>query len=82
MQEAAVPVTYQIKKMISHWNYSAKNILHHFRSIFRGDLPLVAAQKDLNDFITRECLDSESVTYVQRILRILRDQGESVVQVL
>ena len=62
--------------MIERWNYSAKNILHHFRSIFRGDLPLIAAQKDLGDFVARERLDPESVSYVQRVLRILGHQGE------
>ena len=65
--------------MIDRWNYSAQNILHHFRSTFRGDLPLVAAQKNLGDFIARECLDSESVVYVKSVLHILRDQGESFI---
>ena len=61
--------------MIDCWNHSAKNIIHHFRSIFRGDLPLVAAEKDLNGFKAQERLDDQSTIYIQHVLEILKKQG-------
>lgn len=61
--------------MIEHWNYSADNVLHHFRSIFRGELPLATADRDLNELVQREGLDLESTAYVVQVLRIIKDQG-------
>lgn len=61
--------------MIERWNYSAKNIIYHFRTIFRGSLPLVAAKHDIESFKARENLDDESGTYVQRVLDVLERQG-------
>ncbi|KAL2039008.1 hypothetical protein N7G274_008348 [Stereocaulon virgatum] len=78
--DSAVMVTHRIKTMIERWNHSAMNILHHFRSIFRGDAPLVAAEKNLGDFVKRENLDPESMTYVKTILKILSDQGGSLLK--
>ena len=63
--------------MIARWNYSAMNILYHFRAIFRGDLPLVAAEKDLPRFVEREQLDTEATAYVEEVLRILKSEGMS-----
>jgi len=64
--------------MIDRWNFSAKNIIYHFRTIFRGDVPLVAAEKDLNSFRAKENLDDQSTTYVRRVLDILKKQGENM----
>ena len=64
--------------MIDHWNFSAKNIIYHFRTIFRGDVPLVAAEKDLNNFKARENLDDQSTTYVRSVLDILKKQGKGI----
>lgn len=61
--------------MIAHWNYSAENVLHHFRSIFRGELPLALADRDLDELVQRERLDAESTAYVRHVLRIIKDQG-------
>lgn len=61
--------------MIEHWNYSADNVLHHFRSIFRGELPLATADKNLGELVQRENLDPESTSYVIQVLRIIKDQG-------
>lgn len=57
------------------WDYSANNLLHHFRSIFRGELPLVMADEKPEEFIEREELDSDSVIYIKHVLRLLNDQG-------
>ena len=53
------------------------NIIHHFRTIFRGDVPLIAAEKDLDSFRTKEKLDDQSTTYVRRVLDILKKQGKA-----
>lgn len=53
------------------------NIIHQFRTIFRGDVPLVAAEKDLDSFRARENLDDQSTTYVRRVLDILKKQGKA-----
>ena len=53
------------------------NIIHQFRTIFRGDVPLVAAEKDLTSFRAREKLDDQSTTYVRRVLDILKKQGKA-----
>ena len=53
------------------------NIIHQFRTIFRGDVPLVAAEKDLDSFRAREKLDDQSTTYVRRVLDILKKQGKA-----
>ena len=53
------------------------NIIYHFRTIFRGDVPLIAAEKDLNSFRTKEKLDEQSTTYVGRVLDILKEQGKA-----
>ena len=53
------------------------NIIHHFRATFRGDVPLVAAEKDLDSFRRRENLDDQSTTYVRRVLDILKKQGKA-----
>ena len=53
------------------------NIIHQFRTIFRGDVPLVAAEKDLDSFKAREKLDDQSTTYVRRVLDILKRQGKA-----
>ena len=53
------------------------NIIHQFRTIFRGDVPLVAAEKDLDSFRAREKLDDQSATYVRRVLDILKKQGKA-----
>lgn len=53
------------------------NIIHQFRTIFRGDVPLVAAEKDLNSFRARENLDDQSTTYVRRVLNIIKKQGKA-----
>ena len=63
--------------MITHWNYSAENILHHFRSIFRGELPLKMAERNITELVELEKLDSESTEYVQRVLGVLQKQGMS-----
>ena len=63
--------------MIDRWNFSAKNIIYHFRTIFRGDVPLVAAEKDLDSFRAKEKLDDQSTTYVRRVLDILKKQGKA-----
>lgn len=68
-------MSYLVKKMIEHWNYSADNVLHHFRSIFRGELPLATADRDLNELVEREDLDPDSTAYVVQVLRIIKDQG-------
>lgn len=68
--------------MVTHWNYSADNILHHFRSIFRGELPLKMAERNITEFVERERLDSESTEYVQRVLGILQKQGMSIIHVI
>jgi hypothetical protein len=68
-------VSYLVKKMIEHWNYSADNVLHHFRSIFRGELPLATADRDLDELVQRENLDSKSKAYIVQVLRIIKDQG-------
>ena len=68
--------------MIEHWNYSADNILHHFRSIFRGELPLKVAERNITELVEREQLDSESTEYVQRVLGVLQKQGRSNVHVI
>lgn len=61
--------------MFQGWDYSADNLLHHFRSIFRGELPLAMADEKVEELIEREKLDSESVTYIEHVLRLLKDQG-------
>lgn len=61
--------------MIKRWDYSADNLLHHFRSIFRGELPLAMADKNFEELIEREKLDSESGKYIAHVLRLLKDQG-------
>lgn len=61
--------------MIEHWNYSADNVLHHFRSIFRGELPLATADRDLDELVQRENLDPKSKAYILQVLRIIKDQG-------
>ena len=53
------------------------NLIHHFRTIFRGDVPLVAAEKDLDSFRAKEKLDDQSTTYVRRVLDILKKQGKT-----
>ena len=53
------------------------NIIHHFRTIFRGDVPLIAAEKDLDSFRAKEKLDDQSTTYVRRVLDILKKQGKA-----
>ena len=63
--------------MIDRWNHSAMNIIHQFRTIFRGDVPLVAAEKDLDSFRAREKLDDQSTTYVRRVLDILKKQSKA-----
>ncbi len=68
-------MSYLVKKMIEHWNYSADNVLHHFRSIFRGEVPLATADRDLNHLVERENLDLESKAYVIQVLGIIKDQG-------
>ena len=70
-------MTHLVSKMINCWNHSAKNIIHQFRTIFRGDVPLVAAEKDLDSFRARENLDDQSTTYVRRVLDILKKQGKA-----
>ena len=70
-------MTHLVNKMIDCWNHSAMNIIHHFRAIFRGDVPLIAAEKDLNSFRTKEKLDDQSTTYVRRVLDILKKQGKA-----
>lgn len=61
--------------MIDHWNYSADNVLHHFRSIFRGELPLAIADRNLDELVQRENLDPESTAYIRQVLLIIKDQG-------
>ena len=63
--------------MIDRWNFSAKNIIYHFKTIFRGDVPLVAAEKDLDSFKAKENLDDQSTTYVRRVLDILKKRGKA-----
>ncbi|KAK3178362.1 hypothetical protein OEA41_000497 [Lepraria neglecta] len=79
--DAAVHVSYLAKQMIEHWNYSANNILHHFRSIFRGELPLKVAERNITELVEREQLDSESTEYVQRVLGVLQKQDDSLLTV-
>lgn len=68
-------VSYLVTQTIKRWNYFADNVPHHFRAVFRGQLPFVMGPQSLKEFVARESLDAESTEYIERVLVILKSQG-------
>ena len=47
--------------MTEKWNYSARNMLHHYRCVLNGDLPFRSAKEDPDLLKKRNNLDDEAV---------------------
>ncbi|KAI4686780.1 hypothetical protein J4E81_008441 [Alternaria sp. BMP 2799] len=59
------------REMVAEYNYSAENLLHHFRAILRAQYGFKVARKNLAEFVKAESLDDESAQYIQRVLETL-----------
>ncbi|KAB8345938.1 hypothetical protein FH972_022990 [Carpinus fangiana] len=66
-----------IKEQIAEYNYSANNILHHFRYILRGPAMFKLAKERPTELRNRVELDEEAMTYMNNIIPLLREQGMS-----
>lgn len=63
--------------MLEEWEYSAENLLYHFRSVFRGQTPFAQDSTQATDKWARADLDPESVVYMQKVAAIVKSRGKS-----
>lgn len=76
-QDSEWQVSFIVKKQIEKWDYSANNMLHHFRSILRGYSPFSVAQDNIEELQTRAMLDDDAVIYIEHVLRLIATNGKN-----
>lgn len=61
--------------MIEEWDYSANNLLHHFRAILRGWWPFSLATKDMQNVRKQVDIDEEATVYLTKVCTLLEKQS-------
>ncbi|EPS38535.1 hypothetical protein H072_7668 [Dactylellina haptotyla CBS 200.50] len=68
-------VSYVVKSQIEEWEHSAGVMLYCFKYVLRGNLPLKAVKKNLEELVRRNTLDDEAIAYLQRVEETARRKG-------
>ncbi|KAF3032512.1 hypothetical protein E8E11_001994 [Didymella keratinophila] len=66
-----------VEEMIGKWNYSASNMLHHYRCVLNGDLPFRSAEKTPDLLRERDNLDDESMDFIAKAHRLIKKMGRT-----
>jgi hypothetical protein len=68
--------------MIAKWEYSAGNMLQHYRLVLRGFLPFAVARKDPEEVRKKGHLDEESLGYIEKANQLLSSLGKYITKCL
>jgi hypothetical protein len=63
--------------MIGKWNYSAGNMLHHYRCVLNGDLPFRSAERNPGLLRKRDNLDDQSIAFIAKAHRLIKKMGRT-----
>lgn len=76
MKQLATRVSAVVEKQIEEYEYSASNMLHHFRFIRRGYLPFQVAENNPEELREMTGLDDTAIKYMKNITNVRRVRGE------
>jgi ribosomal protein L13 len=60
--------------MIEEWEYSARNIIYHFRAIVKGMVPF--SQKWTEEMKQLADVDDEAMEYIKKTSEMIRESGK------
>lgn len=61
--------------MIAEWEYSANNLLHHFRAILRGWWPFKMEPENVRKLVE---VDEQASVYIAKVCQLLENQSTSL----
>ncbi|KAF3044824.1 hypothetical protein E8E12_010949 [Didymella heteroderae] len=61
-----------IEDMVGKWNYSAANMLHHYRCVLNGDLPFRSAERNPELLRRRDNLDDEAMRFIAKAHMLIK----------
>ena len=67
--------------MLEEWEYSAQNLISHFRCVLRGSVPF-GGEAPLVELAAKAGLDAQAVEYMERITNLLELENMSLSIVL
>ncbi|KAK3115466.1 hypothetical protein LTR53_005168 [Teratosphaeriaceae sp. CCFEE 6253] len=73
-------VSHLAREFIEEYNYSANNLLHHFRCMLRGPEPFAVAERSPAEFQARTKVDVHSMQYVREITAVLKHHAFPIPQ--
>lgn len=62
--------------MVAKWEYSAENMLYHYRCVLNGDIPFRSARRNPELLQRRDNLDEQAMTFIKDLHRLASDEGK------
>lgn len=63
--------------MVAKWNYSASNMLYHYRCVLNGDVPFRSAKKHPELLRNRDHLDDKAMAFIADLHRMASEEGRT-----
>lgn len=76
-QESGNTVSSVVKAMVAKWEYSASNMLYHYRCVLNGDVPFRSAKKNPALLQSRDRLDDEAMAFIADLHRMASEEGKT-----
>ena len=76
LQKGHNSIDFVTRLMLEDWEYSAENLLYHFRTVLHGQIPFSQKSSEANESYAQASVDSKGLEYLGKVSRIVQSRSK------